>query len=468
MEKSRLVSVSEDIHKSGITVSVGGKKYRMDYPEEVWETFPKEYKEQFAQTAAVFFTQHLSILSNRRLSYDFPPPSAYSLFSHGYLYSVTSAPYEFPKGKFRMDRLIRDVYNAGYASEFHGHPAPVVAKPYVPDADCAVMAFSFGKDSLLTYAMLRTLKKTVHPFFFEEPTSPYENTNKRKLRESFSKEFNQPVTMIPITLGSLREGGGVMWGWDMLLDQYSLLLLPYIHRVKPAYFLWSNEQSTNTSITDPDGYIVNPTHEQSVQWMLNMNNLLRLFGSNAALGSILEPLHELAELSLLHTRFREIGKYQLSCFNDDERSKTQRWCGKCHECARVYILLLGAGIDPKQVDFRDDMLDPKKKHLHHLFDDVAAKHGLDVLYQSHEERMLAFYLAYKRGVRGGLMKEFEKRFLSSVSKRAPELIQKYVSLKSDISVPADLKKDILRIYTEHLNTFRKDIMSSHLAPVGKS
>ena len=446
---------------------VDSKLYKTVYSKDVWSAFPLYLRPLLAQTAAHFYTHHLSLAKNCDIAYDFPQPGLSSFFMHGLFYALPEAVLEFPEAHFTAPNLLKTFFNSGYRTSFRGTPAPIHAHiPFLPSKQSVVMPFSFGKDSLLTYAVAREIGLSVTTIFFEEPTSDYENANKRVLGQRFHEEFGNAVVPFVNNLGSLREGAGVMWGWDLLLTQYTLLLLPYIYTKRAKYFFWSNERSTNESVVTPDGYRINPTHEQGVAWTLHLNNLLRAFGTNTLLATLHEPIHELGVLYILHHHYPEIGKYQLSCLNDTDKPVSKRWCGDCYECARVFTFLLAIGVDPFRVGFTDNMLTAKKKRLHHLFSKEDQGRAVDILFQSKGERLLAFYLAYKRGVQGDLVNEFKSTLLPLVEKQRNQLIKKYLTFYEDSkSVPTELQRKIFPMYKRELEIFRKEVISNRLAPV---
>lgn len=454
---------------NGFAVGVNDRWLNNVYPSRVWSALPKTLRQQLTDNAAYFFTAHFAFENKTPLNYLFPPPSLLSFFTHGLWYSLPEAVLEIPEAKFTSEGLLRDAYNSGFRTTFRGHPYRVTAiNPPKTQPNVFLLPFSFGKDSLLTYAVSREIGLKPRPVFFVEPTSTFENLNKEKLRKQFQKEFNENITPFPIILGTLRQKGALLWGWDMLLTQYTLLLLPYLHYWKPQYFFWSNEQSTNDVEKDKQGYIINTTYEQGIFWTVHLNNLLRAFSSNTTIGSIIEPLHEMAILYILHHRYREIGKYQLSCFNDDPTSKTQKWCGNCYECARVYIFLLGAGINPQTVGFVDNMLTIKKKKLYYMFEHKELTRPLNILFQSWGERLLAFYLAYKRGIKGDLITLFERQLLPLVLKQKNALFTQYFGLHSMETIPEKLTPKLLKIYREELTRFRREVTKVEQGRIGKS
>lgn len=446
------ISIDAKPTVNGFQTSIGKRKITTRYPPNVWQSVPSEQKRAIAEAASYFATRHLTVSTKNNLYYRFAPPAARLMYDYGLFYSMIEAPYEFVEKKLTVQDVLRSVYNGEFSVRF-AHPPDTIedSTPFRTKARTAMMPISFGKDSLLTFSLCREFGFTIHPIFFEEPACTYQNIKKRGLRTRFEKEFGEHVTLFPNSLGSLRQAGNMMWGWDMLLLQYTTLLVPYVYYHKPAYFFWSNEQSTNEFEQTHDGYRVNYTHEQSVQWVLQLTNVFRSFRVNTTIASMIEPLHELAVLSILHKRYPEVGKYQLSC--DGEKTK-HRWCGKCFECARVYLFLTALGIDPKRVGLMDDMFAKNKRSLFYLFSEK--RENLNIVFQSYPERLLAFYLAYKRGVRGGLMDEFEKKLLPLVRKQKNALLKKYFTIHPSYSIPSPLKTKVHAIYHEELTKLKKE------------
>ncbi len=451
MKKTHISSTQT--HRGFIT-HIDKRSIATTYPRNVWSAVPKQMKQVLGETAAYFFTHFMAVSRSSRLMYDFPPPPGKLFVDYGFFYSMADAHVEFPEKKLSVEHILKDVYNAEFYRQFTGIPGPLPhTKGQTLRKNSALMPMSFGKDSLTTFALLTELGFRVHPVFFEEPTAPYHNVKKRTLADGLQKEFGVPVTRFPNALGGLRQSGGMMWGWDMLLTQYTTLLLPFVYHHAPQYFFWSNEQSTNESEVEKSGYIINSTHEQGVQWTLHLSNLYRTFGINTTIGSLLEPLHELLILWILHKRYPHIAKYQLSC---DGEKTAHRWCGRCTECARVFVFLTAIGVDPKTVGLMDNMLLPSKRKFFYLFD--PPKHqNLDTLFQSYPERLLAFYLSYKRGMRGGLMDEFEKKLLPTFLKQKKQLLNKYLTVHESYTIPKELKPKLYSIYRKELRRFKKEL-----------
>lgn len=462
----KTIHIRAQVHPHGITIIVADTPYSITYPEHIWNAFPKELQIQLAETAAYIYTHHLAVKRNIHMIYNFPPPALRSLFFHGFLYSIAATSIEFPEKHQSTESLIKKLYNSDFHIQFTGlvRPLPNLLRTKM-HPKTAVVPFSLGKDSLLTYAILKDLGYTVVPVLFYEPASPHENEQKQKLVSQFEKDFGVKIYKIQNSFGSLRDGTGLMWGWDMLLLQYTVLLVPFIWAYGANFLFWSNEQSVNEVEIDKHGYTLNPTHEQSSQWMLNMNYVLRAFGLDTTTASLIEPMHELMIMYILHQRYPEVAKYQHSCFGDITKPN-QRWCGKCYECARVYIYLLAVGVHPRERGFTDNMLGLSKRSLYYLFEKKYHEH-LHSLFQSLEEVQLAFMLSNIRNVKGGLMNLYESMYMSDTKSRFNKLLAKYLTVHTFQTIPPRLELPLKIIYASEVAKFCREIKKDQLTPVEK-
>ena len=361
------ISVSVKLLNNGFIILVGNRKYQHLYPENIWYNFPQQFKSILSESAAVLFTRHFIFLKNCRIIYNFPPPVIDSLFFHGLLFSLPETVIEFSEFKHQTSGLIKTLFNRQQQIEFSGFPKSYSVTPLTNLHRNAVIPFTFGKDSLLTLGLIRELKIKPLLFFGAEPLSRYENEMRQKMIPQFEKAVGIKVNYWPITIGRLRQKGREMWGWDMLQLQYTLLLLPYIYFNQAKYLFYANEQNTNDYEVDKEGYKVNLYFEQSREWMLHANNLLRIFALPTLLGSLVEPVYELLVTYILHHRYQSLAQFQISCCGDAPQAKTDRWCGECFECGRMYIFLLAIGVDPLKLGFKRNLLKSRKKDLFDIF-----------------------------------------------------------------------------------------------------
>lgn len=437
--------ISRKIISNGVEVQVDKKKYPVIYPPEVWNSFPKVLQSLFADCIAYISTWQIPITHNSLVSYIFPHPFIEPYFFKLLTYSMPMTIFEYEN--ISTQQILKLFYNSQFHTKFSSYKQPLIPHHEIKLKEIACVSFSFGKDSLLTYSLLNEMEVQAIPFFMDEPESTDEHTHKQKLRSQFKKDFHKQIEFFPLSFGELRQTTGYDWGWDAILSQYSFLLIPYFYHYKAKYLFFGNEQSCNFFTKDTDGYLINPVYEQSTNGMQLLQDLPRFFSLTTHIGSLIEPISELFITWILHKRYPEIGKYQMSCFSEDPKQSKKRWCGVCDKCSWVYIFLVALDINPVSVGFTDkEMLSDKKSNLYAIFNTGIGGSAYGGSGLAQDEQLLAFYLAYKRGVKGELINKFKKMYLKEVEKRKEELIKVYFGIHSSFSIPINLRSNTLHIY----------------------
>ena len=450
-----VAKITSLILDNGLVVKINNKSLRLRYPPGIWGRFPKVHRQILSENIAYSSTFQIPYLypSLRRLNFGFPVPLSEPFMFKGLALSLPSTAI---MQSHKKDRVTSNLLRRLFEIDFVYSSKKTEIPPYnrTSFSDQAVMPFTFGKDSLLTFALARELGLTVHPVYIAEPHYPYEELVKRHLSESFQKEFKTRISMFKNTLGLLRDPAGWL-GWELQLTQYSLILLPYVYAKKAGYILFSNEQSCNDTIVDEDGFRCNPVFEQSHSWLLQNSLMTSIVGGNSlSIGTIIEPVHEIAIIKILHKRYPEIGKYQSSCdIPFDKPKEVRRWCENCSKCGRMYMFLLAHGIDPARVGFRHDLLRDKYHHVYALFSENRVKEfGYDQSGAGRDEQILAFLMAYKKGFKGPVMRSFVRKHLAYAKKNERKLREKYFSIYTTKTVPSDIRPRILRIYHQELDS----------------
>ncbi len=438
---------------SGFSVRINDRIIHMKYPPSIWGRFPKTHRKILTQNMAFGLTFQLPYLytSVHRMLYSMPVPLSESFFFKGLAMALPStAIMQSQKEQRITSNLLRKLYDIDYV--FTSHKADIPPYNRTSMSDRAIMPFTFGKDSLLTFAIARELGIHVYPVYISEPYSPYEEVAKKLLSEPFKREFHTQINFLKNSLGVLREPVG-WFGWELQLTQYSLMLLPYVYARRAGYIFFSNEQSCDDLVVDEDGFRYNPVFEQSHGWLLQNSLMASVIGGNSlSIGSLLEPVHEIAIIKILHKRYPEIGKYQTSCDLPQKPKGDGRWCENCSKCGRMYIYLLAHGIDPKKIGFKHDLLRTKYHHIYTILSTSRIKEfGYDQSELGKNEQILAFYLAYKRGFKGPVMNAFIRRYLSYAKKHEKALRKNFFGIHSTRTIPPDLRTKLLRIYRQELD-----------------
>jgi hypothetical protein len=447
------IHVFRKITKSGIELKIKKKKIKIEYPQRVWKNFPKLLHSAFADSVSYLSTWHLPLIwENSRLVYHHPHPLIEPSFFKILVYSIPMSVFEYEN--VLTSDLLKKFYNYNFKTQFkainHNYSGKKIKKSL---KEKAVLLFSFGKESLLTYGLLKELGVMVAPFFMREPQSTYENAHKRKLANKFYEKTGVDIDFFPMNIGRLRQEKDLCWGWDIILSQYIFFLIPYFFYHQAKYLFVGNEQSCNFYTTDNEGYLVNPVFEQSVSVMQLLGNIPKLFFINTHIGSLVEPIHEIFVTYILHHRYPEIGRFQMSCFSEEPEAKRYRWCGRCEKCARIYIFLKALNISPERVGFYNNhMLDADKKNLYTIFNNVTKDSAYGGSGLGRDEQLLAFLMAYKNGVKGELIDEFRVLHLTEAEKKKEKLTKEFFGIHTSYSLPSSLRRRVLRIFEKEKGT----------------
>lgn len=453
------IHVYRKIKKNIIEIKIGKNIYKIKYPYFIWEKFPTSLHQVFADGLTYISTWHLSLINKKPTIYHFPHPLIEPIFFKLLTYSIPMNIFDF--SHLKTSQLLKEFYNCTFQTQFRSlnffYSGKKVKKRL---QNVALILFSFGKDSLLTFGLLNELGIKTFPIFMREPYSFFENHHKKKLANKFYDEFNIEVEFFPLTIGRLRETAGLYWGWDIILSQYVFTLVPYFFYYQAKYLFLGNEQSCNFYLKDKEGYFVNPVFEQSVSAMQLLQSIPKLFYISTHIGSLIEPIHEIFITYILHKRYPEFGKFQMSCFSEEEQAKKRRWCGMCEKCARIFIFLKALGFSPERVGFyNNNMLKEEKSKYYVIFNktDKTAESAYGGSGLGKDEQLLAFYLAYKRGIKGELIEKFKKLYLPEVERRKNKLFKEYFGIHSSVSLPSALRKKILKIFMQEKENCTKEL-----------
>lgn len=422
------------IHKNGLTLNLRKKSYSVKYPKRIWDGLSQGFKHALRNHLSFLSTIHLPFfLDTYRLVYDIPKPRFKGLFMSLMRRNI---PYfadsdSVPAQKYfdvleRSQYLFEGQHNGGVDYD-------------AQDSDRSLIGFTFGKESLLLYALSRELGMGCDLVYFAEddPFGYYENMHKRKLAKGFEKRYSQ-LNFIENSLSLLRfyehfDVEETQVGWTRLLTEYVLMELPLAAAFGSEYILLGNEKSCDDYYVSKEGYECNPSYDQSSEWTKSLNKLTQGLTDGAVeTASPVMQLQELAIIKVLHQRYRDMGRYQMSCFTDDDYGKHDRWCHHCTKCARNYVMMLAAGVNPREVGFTRNMMGKSFAEYYSLFPEKTTAHTVyDVSGLGRDEQLLSFLLATENGARGRLIDRFRRGFMKEARAREDELRRKYLTVYRD-------------------------------------
>lgn len=460
MTVSDTKEVSARITGKGYSIRYGSRDYQVIYPEEIWGPVPPEMKNLLVDHLAMVSALHLPMKLHNLNGLDFS--TARPFFEPHF---ITNALRDIPSccdmdGKdiaAETERFLSLDYR--YASEQVRLPStwPQPAKP-VSDA---VIPLSFGKDSLLTFALAEELGLRPRGVFVDEPSFSGERGHKEELGRKLKKDFGHTLEILEHQPGLLRDSGhlGVPvdeYGWGLQSTEYALLMLPYARAWGARYILFGNEQTAGAFYMDASGrWTVHPCYDQSPHWTRHINAMTSALtmARPVGTGSIIEPLMDMMVQRILVRRYPRYAPLQMSCFAEGEEGAHYRWCHACPICAKMYLMCAGGGVDPREVGFRHSLLTEKERGY---FSMMGGEGGFPYARTgaARDEQLFAFHCAARFGHEDPLVREFAASPLADEARRREEeLLARFASLHTSITVPEEISGPLMKIFEEEIAGF---------------
>ncbi|MBU0458990.1 hypothetical protein KJ652_04130 [Patescibacteria group bacterium] len=451
------------ITDEGIDIFVNDDSFPIRYPKEIWSQYPQNLREILRDNLAYSTTLYLPQMfglpkAQMRTS---RPIAETFLFKNG-IYDMpicaltdNASSMEYVKNFFNTDW--------SFADNNIATPRSVDFSLQNAKPQRAIIPFSFGKESLLSFALSREIGMEPIPVLFIEPANIFEYEHKKELIERFQKEFDTTVHVVEFSPGIFRYG--TFWGlktelgWGLHTTEYALLTLPFAYALNAQYTFPGNEQSCNDIFNDREGVrTYKAGYDQHSDWLSQQTLLATLMlGRKIEVISLMEPLYELAITGILHRRYPEVGKYQMSCFADSEHGRLYRWCQRCTKCGYMYALCCGSGVSPQKAGFKDNLFSKEYEEIYEHFFGYDPKHPI---YGSQDELGTAFMLSERAGYSGESMDRFRKEILPFMIKRQEQLLDKYLGINSEKNLPPTLSDPIMKIFAMETEALKEKARSS--------
>ena len=424
---------------------VNKKKYHVDFPE--FDSF--SLANTISNNLSLMYTYHLGLIQNKPIKYDTTIPQFQGQILKNILYDLPSCT--TGDQNLTMGSLLKRFYNLKPEYSYPYVEYEQASYPYEANKDKVVLAFSFGKDSLLSLLLAQELGKEVQPVYIIEHSMKYEYKNKIRLIQDFEKEQNITTKILDNTISLLRDPEHLKCSpdeaelsWGTQNTQYSFMLLPYVRLHESSSILFGNEFTTNTLYYNDEGYEASPCFDQSSQWTNEISAMIGKITENKVnVSSYIEPFTDLLVMATLTNRYPEMIKYIMSCFG----GQNERWCHACDICAKMYLMLVAVGIDPNLAGYNQDMLKGENAHFFSIFGGKSQYQYLNTI-TAHNEQLFNFELAYKRGNRSQLTIKAHELFQKE-EKNFEELYDYFISFKNPISIKSKEIIDQLKgIYNE--------------------
>jgi len=454
INKEEFLVIKSEITDEGITLSIKGKKYRIAYPKEIWQTYSDTNKELLLDNLTFMQTCHLpSSHKKKGIVYSTAMPLFKTFAFESTLYDIPSTAVidnekttDYIKSFFNTELLFAS-YDTVFPDPAKRRKASSKKKP------SAIILFTAGKESLLTLAMCLELGIKPIPIYMNENPSHPESKHKENIIKRLKEEYGLDVHTIINEPGKLRycdlgeEENN--WGAGTQFLTYVLEVLPFAQYFDADYIFFGNEYSCDDFTHCEEGFKSNFCFDQCAEWTKQLNSVAKVMtNKEVEVGSIVGPIYELGLVKILHERYPHLAKMQMSCFSDTDEGKERVWCGNCSKCARMFTFFKATGVDVKKMGFENNMFNKESKKHFSLFGSDCA-YSYDISGLGIEEQALALFMAAGRGETGYIIEEFRKLpIFNELKSNFKKVYKKYFSQYESIAIPYELRERVTDMFDE--------------------
>jgi creatinine amidohydrolase/Fe(II)-dependent formamide hydrolase-like protein/7-cyano-7-deazaguanine synthase in queuosine biosynthesis len=305
---------------------------------------------------------------------------------------------------------------------------------------------SGGKDSLLSFGLLRDMKKEAHPIFINESgrhwytaLNAYRDFARKypetaRVWTNADRVFAWMLRHLPFVrqdFATVRSDEYPIRLWTVAVFLFGAL--PLIKKRGLGRLIIGDEHDTTDRHSFQGITHYNGLYDQSRYFDNALSRYFILKGWNIVQFSMLRPLSEILIEKILVQRFPELQQHQMSCHATHIEKERVFPCGRCEKCRRIVGMLVALGEDPTRCGYNATQIE---RCLHEL-----SEKGV------HQEISGARHLAY-------LLEN--KKIIPSCSKgfpshKHPEILKlRFDHEKSPMdSFPTDLRKPVFQILLEH-------------------
>ncbi len=443
----KTLEITSSLNSTGIKLRVKNKDYNLRYPKQIWSEFPLRLKEILLDNLTYLITVNIPFVSSfDSIEYNTSMPYFKPFFDNMVVENIPSAVNDYSDSTYGV---IKKFLNTKYKFKDNQIKIPDYKMKL---KEKAILPLSCGKDSLLSLGVCKEIGLKPVCVYINDTVSPKENRIKIKHCRSISREFRIPLYFVTNSIERINDfqtwnTKETCLGYMHMVTGFCFILLPFVHYYKAKYIILGNQKDMSFAFENKDGFITYPSPDQYPEWTSHQSSMVNLISGGAKVISLIEPLTNLAITRILHTRYRDLGRYEISCDSLDA-SYRDRWCHACSKCARISLFMHAFGIDPKDAGFEDSLLEEKHQKLYVLFRGREIDH-YERSPEARDQQLLAFYMAYEKGVRGYLIDSFKKKYLPEAKRRKKELIKEFLSVYAS-DLPSSIKQRVLKIYKQEL------------------
>ncbi len=310
----------------------------------------------------------------------------------------------------------------------------------VDNNKCGILS-SGGKESLLTYGLLKEIGRKVYPYYINESgghwrtaLSAYKyhkkiDSNTRRVWTNVDRFYNFMLD----NLFFIRSDHRKLWADTYpirlcIFPYYVFSLLPLFVENRIGNLLIGSEFDDLRSKPEYKG--INHyygIYDQHQDFDKVMNNWYAKRIPGLKQWSAVRNVSGLIVEKILVQRYPDLAKYQRSCHSCHFEGKELAPCGKCSKCMGVLLFLLANRSNPEIMNF-------KKEHINSFYERVSPSN----LRLDQDEKDQSFYL---------LGEKSKIKKISPVDHVEKIHINKHTC--DPQTIPKNLRNDILKILSEY-------------------
>ncbi len=237
--------------------------------------------------------------------------------------------------------------------------------PLQPKEDHYLILSSGGKDSLLTYGLIKEIGEA-HPVFINESGRHwftainaydyYKETEPNTVKPWCNSDriFNWMVKQMPFIRENFQHIRADIYPirlWTVAVFLFGTL--PVALKRGIGNILIGNEYDTTVKGNFMGISHYNGLYDQSKYFDNALTRYYYKKGWNIKQYSILRPLSELLILKILVKRYPDLQQHQVSCHAAHEENGKMVPCGNCEKCRRIIGMLKALHEDPKRCGYTE-------------------------------------------------------------------------------------------------------------------
>jgi len=306
---------------------------------------------------------------------------------------------------------------------------------------------SGGKDSLLTFGLLREMGHEVHPVFLNESGRHWFTAlnayryfsanvpNTVRVWTNSDRVFNWMLRHLPFIrkdASNVRSDEYPIRLWTVAVFLFGAL--PIMRKRGVGRLVIGDEFDTTRRLSHEGITHYDGLYDQNRHFDNAMTRYFHRKGWGISQFSILRPLSELLIEKILVERYPELQRHQISCHATHKDGDRVRPCGQCEKCRRIVGMLTALDADPTRCSYRPDQ-------IAHCLKSLGGK-GI------HQEKEGVEHLAFILNENGIIQ---ENRIGSVRACERPHVTKlRFDRERAPMDgIPVDLREPLYRMYLAH-------------------